>query len=78
MPNVEQTASGVTANGNKGTGLLQPDNLCRILDAGPDCYDRYTLVVCHDDDDMSYEMYGADENPFHPLGFGQYCGPYIS
>ncbi len=40
-----------------------------IFDNGGETYDRYTIL-----DLKSGDMYGASENPFHPLGFGQYCG----
>jgi hypothetical protein len=40
-----------------------------ILDNGGETYDRYTIVNLSDGD-----MIGANETPFHPMGFGQYCG----
>ena len=40
-----------------------------ILDNGGATFDRYTII-----DRLTGEMAGASDNPFHPLGFGQYCG----
>jgi hypothetical protein len=40
-----------------------------IFDQGGTVVDRYTLF-----DSKTRSMWGADECPFHPLGFGQYCG----
>ena len=40
-----------------------------ILDNGGETFDRYTII-----DRNTGEMVGASTNPFHPLGFGQYCG----
>ena len=40
-----------------------------ILDNGGETLDRYTIVNKADG-----EMIGASEQPFNPLGFGQYCG----
>jgi hypothetical protein len=40
-----------------------------ILDDGGETLDRYTIVNLKDG-----EMIGASDDPFHPLGFGQYCG----
>ena len=40
-----------------------------ILDNGGETYDRYTIV-----DKKTGDMIGANDTPFHPLGFGQYCG----
>lgn len=40
-----------------------------IFDNGGETMDRFTIINLIDG-----EMYGASENPFHPLGFGQYCG----
>jgi len=40
----------------------------RIFDNGGKTLDRYTLINSDGD------VFGFDEHPFHPLGFGQYCG----
>jgi hypothetical protein len=40
-----------------------------IFDNGGKACDRYTLIT----DDA---IFGFDENPFHPQGFGQYCGDW--
>lgn len=40
-----------------------------ILDNGGETYDRYTIV-----DKTTGDMIGANDTPFHPLGFGQFCG----
>ena len=39
-----------------------------ILDNKGETFDRYTIILPNGD------CYGASENPFHPQGFGQYCG----
>lgn len=40
----------------------------KIYDFGAEHLDRYTIVI------NGVDMYGASENPFHPMGFGQYLG----
>lgn len=40
-----------------------------VFDNNGETFDRYTIL-----DKSTGEMYGASENPFHPQGFGQYCG----
>lgn len=40
-----------------------------VLDNGGKSFDRYTII-----DKKTGDMIGASENPFHPQGFGQYCG----
>lgn len=50
------------------------NHLVSILDNGGATIDRYTISVLHDDGNAS--CYGACDNPFHPMGFGQYCGDY--
>ena len=40
----------------------------KIFDNCGKTIDRYTLI--NDDGDV----FGFDDNPFYPLGFGQYCG----
>lgn len=46
-----------------------------IFDNGSETFDRYTFI------NKNYECYGFSDNPYHPQGFGQYCGevviPYI-
>ncbi len=46
-----------------------------IFDNGGETLDRFTLV------NKKGACYGFSEKPFHPLGFGQYCGevtvPYV-
>lgn len=39
------------------------------FDNGGETYDRFTIL-----DMETGEMIGASLNPFHPQGFGQYCG----
>jgi hypothetical protein len=45
----------------------------RIYDNGGKTFDRYTFVV-REKDTNTLHFWGASENPFHPQGFGQYCG----
>ena len=40
-----------------------------IFDNNGETFDRFTIL-----DLKTGEMYGASENPFSPLGFGQNCG----
>ncbi len=40
-----------------------------VLDNGGLTFDRYTII-----DKSTGDMIGASDNPFHPLGFGQFCG----
>jgi hypothetical protein len=40
-----------------------------VLDNGGETFDRYTII-----DKATGDMIGASDNPFHPQGFGQYCG----
>ncbi|MCX6304392.1 MAG: hypothetical protein NT040_05455 [Bacteroidetes bacterium] len=40
----------------------------RIFDNGGKTVDRFTLI------NNWGEVFGFDENPFNPLGFGQFCG----
>lgn len=40
-----------------------------VLDNGGKTYDRYTIIQ-----KPCGTLYGANEDPFHPMGFGQYCG----
>ena len=47
------------------------NTLYRVID-NPEYQDRYTL--CFMDEDDKPFVYGASENPFHPMGFGQFCG----
>lgn len=39
------------------------------LDNGGQTFDRYTII-----ERETGEMIGASNNPFNPLGFGQFCG----
>ena len=43
----------------------------RLRDNGGKTFDRYTLIT------KIKEVYGFGENPYHPQGFGQYCGEFI-
>lgn len=43
----------------------------KCYDSGPAYFDRYT-VVWQEAADGEYSYVGMSENPFHPLGFGQY------
>lgn len=48
-----------------------------ILDNGGETLDRYTISFhTYNDvtDESEFSMFAASENPFHPLGFGQYVG----
>lgn len=40
-----------------------------VLDNGGETFDRYTII-----DKKSGDMIGSSDNPFHPQGFGQFCG----
>lgn len=40
-----------------------------VFDNGGETADRYTIL-----DTKTGDYYGANENPFHPQGFGQYAG----
>ncbi len=40
-----------------------------VLDNKGETFDRYTII-----DKRTGDMIGSSENPFHPQGFGQYCG----
>lgn len=40
-----------------------------VLDNGGQTYDRFTIINKENGD-----MFGASSDPFHPMGFGQYCG----
>jgi len=48
----------------------------RIYDNGGKSADRYTLVVPSIDEPGKLDMYGFNEDPYYPLGFGQYAGSY--
>jgi len=41
--------------------------MAKVFDNGGTTFDRYTVVIGND-------IYGCSEHPFHPQGFGQYCG----
>lgn len=49
--------------------------MCEVLvrDNGGKTFDRYTIYVSTD----IASIYGASENPYHPQGFGQFCGNLI-
>lgn len=42
----------------------------RIFDNGGETFDRYTLIT---PDDF---IFGFSSEPFHPQGFGQFCGEW--
>jgi hypothetical protein len=44
----------------------------KVFDNGGETFDRFTIVNLEDG-----EVYGASENPFHPQGFGQFCGNVV-
>lgn len=49
----------------------------RIYDSGPGKFvDRYTLVVPSVNEPRTVDMYGFNDAPYHPQGFGQYAGSY--
>ena len=48
----------------------------RIYDNGGRSIDRYTLVVPSVNEPGELDMYGFNDNPYHPQGFGQYAGSY--
>lgn len=48
--------------------------LLSILDNGGETFDRYTISIISGDGE--YFCFAASEDPFHPQGFGQYCGDY--
>ena len=48
----------------------------RIYDNGGKTIDRYTLVVPSVNTPGMLDMYGFNEAPYHPQGFGQYAGEY--
>ena len=48
----------------------------RIYDDGGKSYDRYTLVVPSVNEPGNLDMYGFNEDPYFPTGFGQFAGSY--
>lgn len=48
--------------------------LHKVSDNGGATVDRYTLWVKVSD--RCWWAWGANHQPFHPQGFGQYCGQY--
>lgn len=46
----------------------------RIYDNGGKTIDRYTLVVGSVNEPGKLDMWGFDENPYYPTGFGQFGG----
>jgi len=51
-------------------------SLIRIYDNGGKSVDRYTLVVPSVNEPGKLDMYGFNEDPYSPSGFGQYAGSY--
>lgn len=50
----------------------------RIYDNGGETYDRYTAVFMdqpfnHHSRGKTFMALGFNDDPFHPLGFGQHC-----
>jgi hypothetical protein len=43
----------------------------RIFDNGGETYDRYTVI------DNQGDMLGLSDEPYHPLGFSQFCGNVV-
>ena len=50
-------------------------NRTRVYDNGGKTIDRYTLVMPSCEVGM-VDMWGFNETPYHPQGFGQYAGSY--
>jgi hypothetical protein len=48
----------------------------RVYDNRGKSVDRYTLVIPSLNTPRTNEYFGFNEAPFHPQGFGQYCGEY--
>jgi hypothetical protein len=48
----------------------------RVYDNGGKTFDRYTLLIPSLNTPRKNEYFGFNENPFHPQGFGQFCGEY--
>ena len=48
--------------------------VCKIWDNGGESHDRYTIAfrARRYHDGLYWPYLAASENPFHPLGFGQY------
>ena len=46
--------------------MKKPKQLLVVLDNGGKTHDRYTIILKDGD------VFGASENPFHTMGFGQY------
>jgi len=51
---------------------MTKNTLYRVID-NPEYADRYTLCFTGPGGPF---VYGADDRPFHPLGFGQFCGEF--
>ena len=46
----------------------------RLYDNGGKTFDRYTAVYMNEPEGRGvYGARGMSEDPFHPMGFGQYC-----
>ena len=56
--------------------MLNPGSRIRIYDNGGKTIDRYTLVVPSVNEPGKLDMYGFNDAPYHPQGFGQYAGSY--
>jgi len=50
-------------------------NRTRVYDNGGKTIDRYTLVTPNGEVGL-VDMWGFNNAPYHPQGFGQYCGDY--
>ena len=48
----------------------------RIYDNGGKTVDRYTLVVPSVNEPNMLDMYGFNDVPYYPQGFGQFAGSY--
>ena len=57
----KRESSGTWGKSSKGN---------RIYDNGGKTYDRYTLI------NSENEIFGFNEDPFHPQGFGQFAGDW--
>lgn len=55
------------------------------MDTEDQFYDKYTIIIEYDEEDYEWgehdsmcNVFGASDSPFHPQGFGQYCGDWVS
>lgn len=44
--------------------------MAKVYDNGGKTFDRYTIIL------KDKSMFGSSQMPFHPLGFGMYCGDW--